>query len=62
MVLGGFSGSGGSVWLMGEWTVGRWIGFQKIYGPKHDIVEVSRDVTDAGGTDKQQRKIVLLSF
>ena len=50
------------MWLMGEWTVGRWIGFQKIYGPKHDIVEVSRDVTDAGGTDKQQRKIVLFSF
>ena len=47
-------------------TIHRWIvgiiSFQKMYGLKHDIVEISGDVTDAGGTDKQQRKIVLLSF
>ena len=24
-VLGGFGGSGGSVWVMGEWSVGQWI-------------------------------------
>ena len=53
-VLGGFGGSGGSVWLMGEWSVGQWIvdvrSFQKIfgfYGLKHHIVEISGDVTDA---------------
>ena len=50
--LGGF---GGSVWVMGEWSVGQWIvgviSFQKmygLYGLKHHIVEISGDVTDAG--------------
>ena len=32
----GFCGYGGSVWVMGEWSVGHWIvgvtSFQKIYG------------------------------
>ena len=23
--LGGFGGSGGSVWVLGEWSVGQWI-------------------------------------
>ena len=47
--LGGF---GGSVWVMGEWSVGQWIvgviSFQKmygLYGLKHHIVEISGDVT-----------------
>ena len=35
-VGGGFCGYGGSVWVMGEWSVGYWIvgvaNFQKIYG------------------------------
>ena len=34
--LGGFGGSGGSVCVMGEWSVGQWIvgviRFQKIFG------------------------------
>ena len=67
-VLGGFGGSDGSVWVMGEWSVGQWIvdvrSFQKIfglYGLKHHIVEISGDVTDAG-REKQQAKIDLLSF
>ena len=45
---------GGSVWVMGEWSVGQWIvgviSFQKmygLYGLKHHIVEISGDVTDA---------------
>ena len=41
------------------------ISFQKmygLYGLKHHIVKISGDVTDAGRTDKQQAKIVLLSF
>ena len=53
-VLGGFGGSGGSVWVMGEWSIGQWrvgvISFQKMYGfygLKHHIVEISGDVTDA---------------
>ena len=63
--LGGF---GGSVWVMGEWSVGQWIvgviSFQKmygLYGLKHHIVEISGDVTDP---DKQQQQvnIGLLSF
>ena len=29
--LGGFGGSGGSVWVMGQWIVGV-ISFQKIFG------------------------------
>ena len=46
---------GGSVWVMGEWSVSQWImgviSFQKIfglYGLKHHIVEMSpmRDGTD----------------
>ena len=48
-------GSGRSLWVMGEWSVGQWIvdvrSFQKIfglYGLKHHIVEISGDVTDAG--------------
>ena len=60
--LGGFGGSGGSVWVMGEWSVGQWIvgvmGFQNmygLYGLKHHIVEISGNVTDADGrtNDKQ---------
>ncbi len=54
--LGGFDGSGGSVWVMGEWSVGQWIvdviSFQKMYGLwglKHHIVEISGDVTDPDG-------------
>ena len=34
--MGGFSGYGGSLWVMGEWAVGQWIvnemRFQKIFG------------------------------
>ena len=34
--VGGFSGYGGCVWVMGEWAVSQWIvgitSFQKIYG------------------------------
>ena len=59
-VLGGF---GGSVWVMGEWSVVQWIvgviSFQKIfglYGLNHHIVEISGDVTDAGRTTKQTNK------
>ena len=59
-VLSGFGGSDGSVWVMGECTVGQWIvgviSFQKIYGLyglKHHRVEISGDVTDAGRTDEQ---------
>ena len=51
---------GGSVWVMGEWSVGQWIvgviSFQKmygLYGLKHHIVEISGDVTDP---DKQTNK------
>ena len=43
----------GSVWVMGEWSVGQWIvgviRFQKmygLYGLKHHVVEISGDVTD----------------
>ena len=49
-VFGGFGGSGGSVWVMGEWIVGI-ISFQKmygLYGLRHHIVEISGDVTDTG--------------
>ena len=45
---------------MGEWSVGQWIlgvtRFQKmygLYGLKHNIVEISGYVTDAGRTDNQ---------
>ena len=45
-VYGGFGGSGGSVCVMGEWSVGQWIvgaiSFQKIfvlYGLNGHIVE-----------------------
>ena len=41
-VLGGFGGSDGSVWVMGQWIVGV-ISFQKIfdlYGLKHHTVEM----------------------
>ena len=48
---------GGSLWVMGEWSVGHWImgvmSFQKIYGLfslKHHTAEISEDVTDAGRT------------
>ena len=62
-VLEGFGGSGGSVCVMGEWSVGQWIvgaiSFKKIYGLyglKHHIVEKSGDVTDAGQqTNNKQR-------
>ena len=54
--LGGFGGSGGSVCVMGEWSVGQWIvgviSFKKIYGLyglKHHIVEICGDVTNADG-------------
>ena len=53
----GFRESGGSLWVMGEWSVGHWImgvmSFQKIYGLfslKHHTAEISEDVTDAGRT------------
>ena len=52
--------------VIGEWAVGYWIvgvaSFQKIYGLyglKHQIVEISGDVTDP---DNQQVNIELLSF
>ena len=58
--MGGFCGYGGSVWVMGEWSVGYWIvgvtSFQKIYGLyglKHLKVEISGDVTKVGRTDNQ---------
>ena len=61
-VLGGFGGSGGSVWVMGEKSVGQWkvvvISFQKmygLYGLKHHIVEKSGDVTDAGRRTREDR-------
>ena len=41
--------------MMGEWIVGV-MSFQKMVGlcgRKHHIVEISGDVTDAGGTDEQ---------
>ena len=38
------------------------ISFQKMYGIKHHIVEISEDVTDAGQPNKRQGKIELLSF
>ena len=54
---------GGSVWLMGEWSVGQWIvvviSFQKmygLYGLKHHIVEKSGDVTDAGQTTNNNKQ------
>ena len=65
--LSGRLGLGGSVWVMGECTVGQWI------VDSHKLSEniwfvwsktsYSVDVTDAGRTDKQQHaKIGLLSF
>ena len=49
-----FGGSGGSVLVMNEWSVGQWIvgdmDFQKMYGLfglKHHIVKINGDVTDA---------------
>ena len=69
--MGGFCGYGGSVWVMGEWSVGYLIvgvtSFQKIYGLyglKHLKVEISGDVTKAGrdGQKNKQGKIELLSF
>ena len=55
--LGGF---GGSVWVMGEWSVGQWIlgviSFQKmygLYGLKQHILEKSGDVTAAGRHDSK---------
>ena len=58
----------GSVWAIGEWPMGYWIvgvtSFQKIYGLyglKHHIVEISRDVTKVRRKDGQG-KIELLSF
>ena len=65
--MGGLGGSGGSVWVMGKWVVGQWIvgimGFQKmygLYGLKHQIVEMSGDVTDAGRTTREDRATQLL--
>ena len=70
--MGGFCGYVGSVWVMGEWSVGYWIvgvtSFQKIYGLyglKHHILEIRGDVTKVLRTDgrtTEQGKIVLLSF
>ena len=65
--LGGFDGSGGSVWVMGEWSVGQWIvdviSFQKIFGLcglKGHIVEIRWDVTlEHGRTDGRNAKIEL---
>ena len=56
-------GFGGSVCVMGEWSLGQWIVgviiFKKIYGLyglKHHIVEICGDVTDADGqTNNKQR-------
>ena len=48
-------GFGGSVWVMGQWIVGV-TSIQKmygLYGLKHQIVETSGDVTDAGRTDNK---------
>ena len=52
---------------MGEWPVSQWIvgviSFQKVfglYGLKHHIVEISGDVTDAGGTTSEDRATQLL--
>ena len=63
LVVGGFCGYGGSVWVIGEWAVGYWIvvvtSFQKIYGLyglKHHIVEISGDVTKVLRTDGRTRK------
>ena len=60
--VGGFCGYGGSVWVMGEWTVGYWIvgvtSFPKIYGLyglTHHIVEISGYVTIRYG--RRQRTI-----
>ena len=61
-------GLGGSVWVMGEWSVGQWIvgviSFQKmygLYGLKHHIVEKSGDVTDPDGqTTRKDRATQLL--
>ena len=46
-------GCGGSVWVMGKWTVGHWIvgitSFQKIYGlfgVKHHTVDLLRCIVD----------------
>ena len=58
------------MWVMGEWSVGQWIvgviSFQKmygLYGLKHQIVEISGDVTDPDNQpNNQQGKIGLLSF
>ena len=65
-ILGGFGGSGWSVWVMGNWSMGQWIvgamRFQKmsvLYGLKHHIADINGDVTDAGWTDKKQGKIEL---
>ena len=58
------------MWVMSEWSLGRWIvvvmSFQKIYslyGLTHQIVEISGDITDAG-QDRTRRQVnmVLLSF
>ena len=69
--MGGFCGYVGSVWVMGEWSVGYWIvgvtSLQKIYGLyglKHHIVEIKWRCYQ-GGTDGRtdgQEKIELLSF
>ena len=50
-------GLGGSMWMMGEWSVGHWIvgviSFQKmygLYGLKHHIVEI---ICHQCGTNEQ---------
>ena len=65
-VLCGSVGSGGSVWVMGEWSVGQWIvgvmSFQNVhglYGLKH-TVEISGYVTDAGQPKREDRATQLL--
>ena len=63
--MGGLGGFGGSVWVMGEWSVDSEsvdnelsvMRFQKmygLYGLKHHIVEISGDVTDAGRTERDK--------
>ena len=68
-VLGGFGGSDGSLWVMGEWSVGQWIvgviSFQKIfglYGLKHHIVEMSpmRDGTNKQTTSEDRATQLLI--
>ena len=55
----GFGESGGSLWVIGEWSVVHWkMSFQKMYGLfslKHHTAEISEDVTAAGRTTTKGR-------